>query len=57
MALEPSECVPKKLSICPSAIITAIPEVNPVMTGAGIYETSLPIFKRAARMRMIPEIH
>ena len=35
-ALEPTEVVPKKLSICPNAIIIAIPLVNPVITLVGI---------------------
>ena len=32
----PLDVTPKKLSSCPNAIITAIPEVNPVITEDGI---------------------
>ena len=34
----------------------AIPEVKPVITGAGMYETSLPILRTAAITRIAPEI-
>ena len=36
-------------------MIIAIPEVNPVITGAGIYETSFPTLRSAASIRIIPE--
>ncbi|CDF01927.1 unknown [Ruminococcus sp. CAG:624] len=32
----------------------AIPEVKPVITGAGMYETSLPILRTAAITRILP---
>ena len=55
-AFEPSEYVPKKLSICPSAIIIAMPDVKPVITGEGIYETSLSARKTANTKSITPEI-
>ncbi len=54
-AFSPSETVPKKLSICPSAMIMAIPEVKPVITGAGMYDTSLPILNIAAMTSIAPD--
>ena len=44
------------LSICPSAIITAIPDVNPVITGAGIREMNFPSLKMPSSKRMRPAI-
>ena len=37
--------IPKKFSICPEKIMTAIPEVNPIVTDLGIYVIRLPNFK------------
>ena len=51
----PFETVPKKLSICPPAIITAIPLVKPVTTLAGIKETIFPTLKADARSSKIPD--
>ncbi len=53
-AVEPSLRTPKKLSTCPSAMMTAMPEVKPVMTGAGMKETSRPSRKRPASSKMTP---
>ena len=45
---------PKKLSNCPIAIINAIPDVNPVTTGVGIYDTTFPNFNIPAKIRINP---
>ena len=50
----PSDTVPKKLSICPSAMMMAIPEVKPMTTGMGINEISRPSFKTPASSSRTP---
>jgi len=54
--LLPFEVTPKKLSICPVAIIIAIPLVNPVITLAGINDTILPNLNNEAINNITPEI-
>ena len=45
--------MPKKLSICPMAMMTAMPEVKPMMTGMGMNVMSRPSLKTpASRSRM-----
>ena len=53
--VEPFDTVPKKLSICPAAIITAIPLVNPLITLPGINDTILPSFKKEAINNKSPD--
>ena len=55
-AVSPLDTVPNMLSICPRAIITAIPEVKPVITGAGIREMNFPSLKIPSSKRMTPAI-
>ncbi len=50
----PTLVVPKKLSTCPRKMITAMPLVNPVMTGAGMKETTTPNRSSPATSRMAP---
>ena len=54
MAVVPSLVVLKKLSICPNAMMTAIPVVNPVITGTGIKEVSFPRRRIPASNNIIP---
>ena len=50
----PSETVPKKLSICPMAMIMAMPEVKPMITGMGMKPISRPRRKMPASRRRTP---
>ncbi|MNI66813.1 hypothetical protein D3C73_1224040 [compost metagenome] len=45
---------PKKLAICPLKIITAIPEVNPMVTGLGINLINAPSFSSPITTKIIP---
>ena len=54
-ALEPTDVVPKKLSICPNAIIIAIPLVKPVITLVGINETIFPNLNNDAIINIHPD--
>ena len=42
MFVRPSDVVPKKLSIWPSAMMIAMPDVKPIMTGIGMKLMSRP---------------
>ena len=54
---EPVKCsIPKKFLICPLAMMMAIPEVKPVITGEGISEIKFPKRKIPASNRKIPAI-
>ena len=51
---EPVKCsIPKKFLICPLAMMMAIPEVKPVITGEGISEIKFPKRKIPASNRKI----
>ena len=54
--MPPLEVTPKKLSICPVAMIIAIPLVKPVITLLGIKDTTLPNLNNEAINNMTPEI-
>ena len=45
---------PKKLAICPVNIITAIPEVKPIVTGRGMNLINEPNLKIPIRHKIIP---
>ena len=54
--MPPLEVTPKKLSICPVAIIIAIPLVKPVITLLGIKDTTFPNLNSDAISNITPEI-
>ena len=47
---------PRKLAICPVKMVMAIPVVNPMVTGRGMYLIKEPSLKTPIKTKMIPAI-